>query len=298
MTITRKDTIISLPGGVELAAWLYVPEGDGPFPAVTMAHGLGGIRQQGLEPVAERIAEAGYVVSLHDHRNFGASTGTPRHDIDPWQQIEDWRRVIAFLQTRGEVDPARIGIWGTSFSGGHAIVLGATDRTIKAVYAQVPTVDGFAAGQRRIPPHLVKEADARFAADEVAQARGEAPARQAFASADPDVQALFRAPDAVGFYLQDIPEGAVWENSVTLQSIRRTRYYSPGWFIDKISPTPLFMLVGDDDMITLPDLSLKAYEQALQPKQLKIVPGGHFDPYRAGLEESISTAIRFFGEHL
>ena len=49
MTITRKDTTISLPDGVELAAWLYVPEGDGPFPAVTMAHGLGGIRQQGLE---------------------------------------------------------------------------------------------------------------------------------------------------------------------------------------------------------------------------------------------------------
>jgi hypothetical protein len=71
---------------------------------------------------------ADFVVLLHDHRNFGTSGGTPRHDIDPWRQIEDWRQAITYPESLDEVAPSQIGLWGTSYAGGHAIVLGATDR--------------------------------------------------------------------------------------------------------------------------------------------------------------------------
>jgi hypothetical protein len=89
---------------------------------------------------------------VHDHRHFGASDGVERGDVDPWQQIADWRRAISFLESRPEVDAAQIGIWGTSYAGGHAIVLGATDRRLKAVVAQVPTISGFEQGLRRVAP--------------------------------------------------------------------------------------------------------------------------------------------------
>jgi dienelactone hydrolase len=59
--------------------------------------------------------------------------GAVRHDIDPWRQIADWRRAISFLEALPEVDAARIGVWGTSYAGGHVLVLGATDRRIRAV---------------------------------------------------------------------------------------------------------------------------------------------------------------------
>jgi hypothetical protein len=70
------------------------------------------------------FAEAGFVVLVHNHRGFGASDGKPRFDVDPWRQIADWRRAISYLENRPEVDPQRIGLWGTSYAGGHAIVLG------------------------------------------------------------------------------------------------------------------------------------------------------------------------------
>jgi cephalosporin-C deacetylase-like acetyl esterase len=44
---------------------------------------------------------------------------------------------------------------GTSYAGGHAIVLGATDRRLKAVVAQVPTISGYEQGLRGIPPEHI-----------------------------------------------------------------------------------------------------------------------------------------------
>jgi dienelactone hydrolase len=142
-------------GGVTLRGWFYVPTGGSPYPAITMAHGCAGVKEHGLERFAEKFASNGFVVLLHDHRNFGASDGTPRQDIDPWCQIADWRCAISFLEHQDDVDAKRIGLWGTSYSGGHALVLGATERRLRAVVAQVPTISGFEQGLRRIRPDAV-----------------------------------------------------------------------------------------------------------------------------------------------
>ncbi|HLY88989.1 MAG TPA: CocE/NonD family hydrolase, partial [Acetobacteraceae bacterium] len=110
----RKDVEFPADGGVTLRGWLYLPsESNGRLPAITMAHGYAGIRQHGLERFARAFADAGFVVLLHDHRGFGASDGAIRHDIDPWQQIADWRYAISFLESLPNVDPERIGLWGT-----------------------------------------------------------------------------------------------------------------------------------------------------------------------------------------
>jgi len=294
----KQDVSFPVEGGVDLSAWLFVPEHrTAPLPAITMAHGFAGTKYHDIEPFAEAFAEAGFVVLLHDHRGFGDSGGTPRQDINPWQQIADWRRAISYLQARPEVDENRIGIWGTSFSGGHAIVLGATDRRLKVVVAQAPTVDGYATGQRRIAPEAVADLEARFAADEQAQLAGEPPATQLIVSNDPGRPAAYKAADAVNFYLRPVPDG-VWENRLTLRSTRWARMYAPGEFIDRVSPTPLLMLVAERDHIAVTDLALKAYEQALQPKRIVILEGGHFDPYLAEFPNSSSEAVDWFRRHL
>ncbi|MEU1565420.1 alpha/beta fold hydrolase, partial [Streptomyces mirabilis] len=171
--VQREDVAFDADGGVTLRGWLFLPDGPGPHPAITMAHGYAGVRDHGLEPFARAFAEAGFAVLLHDHRNFGASDGLPRQDIDPWRQIADWRRAISYLESRPEVDADRIGLWGTSYAGGHAIVLGATDRRLRAVVSQVPTISGFEQGRRRIAPEAVTKLEAAFDEDERAQARGE-----------------------------------------------------------------------------------------------------------------------------
>jgi dienelactone hydrolase len=293
----RDDVQFDAEGGVKLRGWLFVPDGAGPHPAITMAHGYAGVKEHGLEPFAQAFADAGFVVLLHDHRAFGASDGEPRQDVEPWRQIADWRRAISFLESRPEVDAQRIGLWGTSYAGGHAIVLGATDRRLRAVVAQVPTISGYEQGLRRIAPDAVAALEEAFAEDERAQARGDAPRYQALVSADPAVSASYRAPDAIDFYLQAIPDG-IWENTVTVRSTRAARMYEPGAWIGRVSPTPLLMVVALNDAITVTDLALAAYERALEPKRLELVPGGHFDPYLSRFTQTSHAALDWFGEHL
>jgi fermentation-respiration switch protein FrsA (DUF1100 family) len=295
--VQRSEVEFEVDGGVKLRAWLFVPEGSGRRPAITMAHGYAGVKEQGIEPFAKAFAEAGFVVLLHDHRGFGASEGAPRHDVDPWRQVADWRRAISYLESLDVVDAGRIGLWGTSYAGGHAIVLGATERRLRAVVAQVPTISGYEQGLRRIAPENVAAIEEMFAADDRAQLRGEPPRRQAIVSADPAVPASYRARDAIDFYLQPVPPGA-WENHVTVRSTRAARMYEPGHWIARVSPTPLLMVVATRDTITLTDLELAAYERALEPKRLVTIEGGHFDPYLSGFKVSSAAAVEWFRQHL
>ena len=295
--VERMDVEFKADAGVLLRGWLYLPDGPGPHPAITMAHGYAGVKDHGLEPFARKFAEHGFVVLLHDHRGFGASEGTPRQDVDPWQQIADWRRAISYLESRSEVDADRIGLWGTSYAGGHAIVLGATDRRLRAVVSQVPTISGYEQGLRRIAPEAVAALEEAFNEDERAQAGGEAPRFQTIVSAGPAVAASYRTQEAIDFYLQPVPDG-VWENHVTVRSTRAARMYEPGTWITRVSPTPLLMVVALGDTVTVTDLALGAYERALEPKRLQLISGGHFAPYIVEFEQSISAALAWFQEHL
>jgi fermentation-respiration switch protein FrsA (DUF1100 family) len=295
--VSKQNVRIPAGQGVELGAWLFVPEGAGTRPAITMAHGFAGVKEQGLEPFAQAFAEAGFVVLVHDHRSFGASGGEPRNDVDPWTQIADWRHAISYLEARPEVDANRIGLWGTSYAGGHAIVLGATDRRLRCVVAQVPTISGYEAGLRRVSPDALPALENAFSEDDRAQVRGEPPRRQAVVSADPAVAAAYRSTEAIDFYLQPIPAGR-WENTVTLRSTRAARMYEPGIWISRVSPTPLLLVVAREDTVTVAALALAAYEQALEPKRLALIPGGHFVPYIEQFAAAEAAATGWFREHL
>jgi len=293
----REDIRFTVDGGVKLGAWLYLPDGPRSHcPAITMAHGYAGTREHGVAKFAEAFAAAGFVVLLHDHRAFGVSDGEPRQDVDPWRQIADWRRAISYLESRTEVDASRIGIWGTSYAGGHALVLGATDKRIACVVAQVPTISGYEQGSRRVPPEGIAALEAALDDDERAQARGESPRLQAIVNKD--VPASYRTQDAIDFYLQPLSPGARWDNVVTMRSTRLARMYEPGVWAPRIGPTPLMMIVARQDTVTLTDLALEAYERAHEPKKLVMIPGGHFDPYLSGFDASCGAALKWFQEHL
>ena len=77
---------------------------------------------------------------VYDNRGFGSSDhkqSEPRHEIGPAQQISDYQDAITFAQTLEGVDGERVGIWGSSYSGGHVLQVGAVDRRVKAVLSQV-----------------------------------------------------------------------------------------------------------------------------------------------------------------
>ncbi|WP_326566187.1 alpha/beta fold hydrolase [Amycolatopsis rhabdoformis] len=286
--------------GATLAAHLYVPEGaTGPLPAITMAIGFAGTKEIFLPEFAKAFTDAGFVVIAHDHRNFGASTGTPRFDVNPWQQIADWRRVISVLEARPEVDASRIGLWGTSYAGGHAIVLGATDRRLKAVVANCPFVDGRQDYVRRISPENYAALEEKYNEDERNQARGVSPQLVAVAEADPAAEALWHSAEIAAVYKAEGPDGTAGDNLVTLRSGRMISTYDPGSFIARVSPTPLLMVAGTHDTMTPTDTQLAAYENALEPKRLRLLPGGgHFDPYIAQFDLASGEAVEWFTQHL
>jgi hypothetical protein len=295
--VLKIDVKVPAEGEIELGAWLFLPKGHGIRPAITMAHGFAGTKEHGLERFAEAFAAAGFVVLVHDHRNFGTSGGDLRGDVDPWRQIADWRRAISYLEARPEVDPSRIGLWGTSYAGGHALVLGATDRRLRCIVAQVPTISGYEQGLRRVSPDATPALEHAFDEDERAQLHGEPPRRQAVVSGDPSVPAAYRSQDAIDFYLQPTPAG-LWGNEITLRSTRAARMYEPGIWISRVSPTPLLLVVARDDKLTVADLALAAYERALEPKRLALIPGGHFDPYLEQFPLAEAAATEWFREHL
>jgi uncharacterized protein len=74
--------------------------------------------------------------------------------------------------------------------------------------------------------------------------------------------------------------------------------YEPGAWVARVSPTPLLMIVGLSDRITLTDLELRAYERALEPKKLVTIEGGHFDAYLGQFATTSSAAVSWFRRHL
>src|ERR1700733_3196812 len=114
---------------------------------------------------------------------------------------------------------------------------------------------------------------------------------------DLTVPSAYRPHGAIAFYLQPIPEG-LWKNEVTLRSTRAARMYEPGIWVSRVSPTPLLMVVARDDKVTVADLALAAYERALEPKRLALIPGGHFDPYLDQFRIAEVAATGWFRGHL
>ncbi|MFO1072076.1 MAG: hypothetical protein U1E17_05195 [Geminicoccaceae bacterium] len=85
---------------------------------------------------------------------------------------------------------------------------------------------------------------------------------------------------------------------MTLRSIEMFTEYEPASYVRYVSPTPLMIVVALGDVLTVADLALAAYEQALQPKRLVTLRGGHFDAYVDDFAGASRPAVTWFREHL
>src|SRR5699024_3356803 len=145
------------------------------LPTIVMFHGFAALKEMYTDDIAKQFAKNGYVVFLFDNRNFGESDGQPRQEINPWQQIEDYRHVITYATTYDFVDEERIGIWGTSLSGGHTLVVSAIDRRVKCVVSVVPTISGYENGLRRGSPDSRDKLQKYLMKDRKKRLMGESP---------------------------------------------------------------------------------------------------------------------------
>src|SRR6266849_7666639 len=145
---TKRITVqIPTASGDAIEAWVYLPEGSGPHPAVVMAHGVGAIKAGGLAPFAERFRAEGFAAIAFDYRNFGGSGGQPREVLSVPRQRADYSTVIGWAVEQPYIDPRQIIAWGTSFGGMHVLELAVSDARLSAAVAQAPLTDGLAAAK-------------------------------------------------------------------------------------------------------------------------------------------------------
>jgi fermentation-respiration switch protein FrsA (DUF1100 family) len=290
--MNRTDVEFNAEGTI-LRGWLYRPDGDGVVPGVVMAHGFSAVKEMYLDAFAEVFAQAGLAALVFDNRNFGASDGEPRFEIDPWEQIRDYRHAITHMQTLPGIDRERIGVWGSSYSGGHCLVLGAIDKRIKCVAAQVPLISGSENARRLIRADMFPGLRAAFDADREARFAGKEPGRIPVVCEDPMGMAVLPTADSWKWFTETANTRAPsWQNEVTLRSVEMFLEYEPGAYISRVSPTPLLLVVAARDHLTVSDLAIDAYENAREPKKLVILPGGHFGAYTGPDFELSSGAAR------
>jgi len=296
----RADIEFKTEDGTILRGWHYLPDAvSGQVPTIVMAHGFSAVKEMYLDKFAQAFADAGLGAVVFDNRNLGASEGEPRQEIDPWQQIRDYRDAITYAQTLAQTDPGRIGIWGSSYSGGHVMVVAAIDRRVKCVVSQVPLASGFQNFQRLVRADFIPGTRALLEADRRNRYNGLPPGMMPVVAEDPLAPSALPTADSWQWFTQTAQERAPnWRNETTLRSIELFSEYEPGSYAPKISPTPFLLVVAENDVLVPPDLALQAYASALEPKQLVLLKGGHFDAYVNDFEAASTPAVEWFTQHL
>lgn len=297
----KTDTTFRTEDGTELAGWFFKAEGAaGPAPCIVIAHGFSATKEMHLKGFAEAFQAQGMNVLVYDNRNLGDSGGAPRGEIDPEQQIRDYRDAITHVQTLPEVDPERIGVWGSSYSGGHVLVVAARDRRVKCVISQVPLVAGLDNARRLVRSDHWAGLRAGFVADRQGRLKGEAPLTLPVVSEDPAAPCALPTDDSRDFFLNLPPEYlGNWKNEITLRSMEMFTEYEPGESIPRIGPTPLMIVVARQDHLTPADMTIAAYNRALEPKKLLILDCAHFEAYTGEMFDiSAPAQCEWFKTHL
>ncbi len=284
----RKATIMS--EGTRMAAEVFSPKAAGvkKLPTIVMSHGWGGTAAN-LRADGVFFARHGYLVVTFDYRGWGASdsrviltrpqpsrgSGSKftaevleiREVVDPIDQTADILNAVSWVYGEPQCDRERIGLWGSSYSGGHVVYVAARDPRVKALVSQVPALDSrwvTLAGEAREATY--KEAAARTHGD-------------------------------LGYP----PPGAKVIGNLRGAPIReKLMQYAPVEDVARASHCAmLFVLAEKEELFDNKDHGLKAYERATGPKKLVIVPKiKHYGIYLEAHKQAQQLALDWFDAHL
>lgn len=295
---TAARTDVRFPSGeTTCAAWLYTPAGGGdtPRPAVVLGHGLGAVKEMGLDVYARRFAAAGYVALAFDYRHFGESGGEPRQLLDPARQLDDWAAALAYVRRLPQVDADRVAIFGSSFGGGHAIVIAARDPRVAAAIAQCPFTLGIRSAMT-IDPKGTVGVTVRALRDVAARVLGRPPVRVALAGA-PGTPALMNAPDALPGYAALRPDDLDVPGEVAARVALQIPLMRPGAKAKDVR-CPILFCVCDKDTVAPVGPTLKYAAQAPRGEVIRY-PVGHFDIYLGEpFERAVADQVAFLQRHV
>lgn len=254
--------------GTTVRGWLYTPEdGTAPYPTVIMAGGWCYVKEIVMPEIAERFVEEGVACLLFDYRNFGESDvhDTEQH-VDPWAQIEDYQNAVSFAELQDDVDEDRLGAWGISYSGGHAIILAAIESRVQCVVSNIPVTDGLTQLRLVHNEEDFHELQELLVEDRRKRFRGEEPGTMRMSVTDPGTTDFSETPYTWG--VGDIEEPFMelketvapnHEHWNTIESVELLCRYSVFPFLDHIR-TPVKMIAATDEHLHMADRQVEAFD--------------------------------------
>ena len=292
-------------GGINCAADLYLPPDFNPsrsHPGLVLGHGTAQTKKS-LVNQGEFFSRAGYVVLAIDYRSFGESEGEPRGQLFPLNQVEDFRNGVSFLQRAEGVSRDRIGIWGTSNSGGTVIYAAAVDPRIKAVVAQVPVVDHYRwmrwlRSVREWSELLDRvEEDRQRRYDTGEGARIPVSTLDTFCYRPLLESNVRRTKEAVAKTgKMPLAPGAT---DVLLESVEKALEFSAADVIDRIAPRALSIITTKEDDAHPIEQIVDAFERAREPKSLTLLDMYVLDVYsEPGLSVALGKAVEWYDQFL
>lgn len=299
----EPQTVRFSSGAETLEALLFLPRRQGPFPCVVLGGGWCYVKELVQPMYATVFAQNGIAALIFDYRYMGSSTGEPRQHIDPWQQIEDYRNAISYVETRDDIDSARIGAWGISYSGGHVLILGAMEPRIRAICGIVPTVDGYqnmrlahgTLGFRRLKQALLDARRKLFETDEHTYLDHQP-------RAETDLATWPFPNSRLTFARLKETKAPSYEGRATAASTDMLLAYNVMPFVERLLATPTLIVVAEGDDHTHWDLAAKAFDAIPgERKRMHIVPRStHLTLYEneAAVAEVAGLVSSWFLEHL
>lgn len=282
--------------GCRLSGDLYLPD---PLPAgeqragIVLCHGYTGVKDLYLPDNARILNEAGYVVLTFDYKGWGASEGA-RSRLAPYSRVADVQAAMTFLGLQPEVDPQRLGLYGTSYGGATVTWVGAVDQRAKCVVSVV----GVGHGQRwmrsvRRPDewHDLLERSRSDREKRVLDGHSELADRGNILLADRQSAELAAAARRANPAAID---------KLPLEYIDETLSFHAEWVVDKISPRPILFITTDDDRLVPPEESEALYARAGEPKRLVVLKGcGHYEVYaEPAFSQVMAETTAWFKQHL
>ncbi|WP_228127151.1 alpha/beta hydrolase [Acinetobacter venetianus] len=270
--------------GITLAADLYIPKNtSGKLAAIVVSGPFGAVKEQASGLYAQTMAERGFVTLAFDPSYTGESGGEPRNVASPDINTEDFSAAVDFIGLLPNVDQNRIGVIGICGWGGMALSGTAIDKRIKAVVTS--TMYDMTRVMSKGYNDSVTLEERTKTLEQLGQQRWQdakngtpayGPVSLELKGGEPqfvvEYADYYKTPR--GFHPRAINSNASWSLTTPLSFMNMPILT----YIKEISPRPVLFIHGEKAHSRY--FSETAYEAALEPKELLIIPNAnHTDLY-------------------
>lgn len=293
----RTEKVTFFSEGDKLSGVLYFPDSDQgkPYSGIVQGPGFLGLKDaKHYIMMFEKLCKAGYACLCFDYRGWGDSEGKQRGWVMPQWQVEDIRNAITYMQTREEIDPNRIAMYGSGGTGGgNAVYVAAVDQRVKCVVCYLGVSNGrdWLHSMRReyewvdYLKHLDEDRKQRVltGSGQIVSAREEI---------------MVQTPERKTTTIKKDVESKI-PNTMPLQCAEAILEYSPEDVVHKISPRGVLFLAVENDAVTPEEQSFRLYEKAGEPKKLVLFKQTtHYGIYNDYFNEVAANVVDWYNRYL